>query len=452
MISRYLMSRSISRLLALFGCFLIAQSAAAQLESQRVAASAFLDALFARHWERVEALEHRTMREQMPRERWAEMLDGLENKGGAFERHAFYSAEKNGSYANIVHHVHFAKDSIGVRVVVDSLNLVGGFWFEPIKREYRFPPPPYADTTSFTEIPLTLNEGGDYPLDAILARPNGDGLFPAVVLVHGSGPSDRDETIGGNKVFRDIAWGLASRGVMVLRYDKRTQVYGRKMNIRTLTVQNETIDDAVAALKLLRGRPDTDTSRLILLGHSLGAGLAPEIAATAGGVDGVVMLAPFARPLEVVIGDQLRFIASQQDTLTREEEIKLQNELDKAAKIRDGELMDSKMLLGVPATYYYDLQLRNQKTFAQELNVPFFIARGSKDYQTPEMEILLWKEWLAGRDDVVFRRYEDCYHLFIETDATPGPWNYQQEGHVILSLIDDLATWCKMFHLPEQTE
>ena len=428
------------------------QSGAAQLEAQRVAASAFLDALFARDWERVEMLEHQNMREQMPRERWMQMLDGLESKGGAFQRHAFYSAEQNGNYASIIHRVHFAKDSIGVRVVVDSLNLVGGFWFEPIKKEYRFPPPPYADTTAFTEIPITLNEGGEYPLDGVLALPKGDGPFPAVVLVHGSGPSDRDQTIGGNKIFRDIAWGLASRGIMVLRYDKRTQVYGRKMNLRSLSVQNETIDDAVAALALLHDRPATDTSRLILLGHSLGAGLAPEIAATADGVDGVVMLAPFARPLEVVISDQLRFIASQQDTLTSEEEIKLQNELDKAAKIRDGELMDSKTLLGVPATYYYDLQLRNQKTFAQELDTPFFIARGSKDYQTPEMEILLWKEWMAGRDDVVFRRYENCYHLFIETDAIPGPWNYQQEGHVVPSLIDDLSRWCKAFVLPEQAE
>ena len=58
-----------------------------------------------------------------------------------------------------------------------------------------------------------------------LSMPAGDGPFPAVVLVHGSGPNDRDETIGPNKPFKDLAWGLASQGIAVLRYDKRTKAH-----------------------------------------------------------------------------------------------------------------------------------------------------------------------------------------------------------------------------------
>ncbi|MBN1449133.1 MAG: alpha/beta fold hydrolase [Bacteroidetes bacterium] len=444
------MPRILRRILVTIILSLTTVSLHAQTPAQRTAASAFLDALFAREWQRVEALEHRTLRDKIPVERWTELLDGLEQRGGRFLQHTFFSAEPNASYASIVHRVHFEKDSIAVRVVVDSLNLIGGLWLEPIKKDYRFPPPAYADTAAFTEI--DLNIGTEFPLEAVLTIPNGEGPFPALVLVHGSGPSDRDQTIGGNKIFRDIAWGLASRGIMVLRYDKRTKVYGANMDRREVTVQNETIDDALLALELLNARPKTDTTRLILLGHSLGAGLAPEIAVKGPDVDGVVMLAPFARPLEVVIADQLRYIASQQDTLTAEEEIKLRNELDKAAQIQSEELMKSKTLLGMPASYYYDLHTRDQNAFAQQLSVPMFLARGSKDYQTSEMEILLWKQWLAGREDVVFRRYENCFHLFIETEATPGPWNYQQEGHVTKALIDDLSAWCRSFTLSRHDE
>ncbi|MDZ7606573.1 MAG: hypothetical protein U5K79_13515 [Cyclobacteriaceae bacterium] len=59
-----------------------------------------------------------------------------------------------------------------------------------------------------------------------MTLPKGKNSFPIVLFVHGSGPNDRDETIGPNKPFRDIAYGLAEKGIASLRYDKRTFVYG----------------------------------------------------------------------------------------------------------------------------------------------------------------------------------------------------------------------------------
>lgn len=88
-------------------------------------------------------------------------------------------------------------------------------------------PPPYADRATFAEQEVVVGSG-EWALPGTLSLPNGAGPFPAVVLVHGSGPADRDETVGPNKPFRDLAWGLASRGVAVLRYDKRTRVHGHK--------------------------------------------------------------------------------------------------------------------------------------------------------------------------------------------------------------------------------
>src|SRR5215471_14652653 len=153
---------------------------------------------------------------------------------------------------------------------------------------------------------------GEWILPGTLSVPKGEGPFAAVVLVHGSGPNDRDETIGPNKPFRDLAWGLASQGIVVLRYDKRTKVYPEKMRelVSTLTVKEEVIDDALNAVSLLRGIPGVNPQRIVVLGHSLGGYLLPRIGAADRGIAGLIMLAGMCRPFEDAILDQFSYIYS----------------------------------------------------------------------------------------------------------------------------------------------
>src|SRR5206468_7944705 len=130
---------------------------------------------------------------------------------------------------------------------------ITGFGLELPRGDHVFKPPPYAHPEAFSEREVTVGEG-EWKLPGTLTLPKGDGPFPAAVLVHGSGSHDRDETIGPNKTFRDLAWGLSSRGIAVLRYEKRNHVHGEKMVklIDKMTINDEAIDDAVAAVGLLR--------------------------------------------------------------------------------------------------------------------------------------------------------------------------------------------------------
>src|SRR5262249_29401225 len=142
-----------------------------------------------------------------------------------------------------------------------------------------YSPPAYVTPASYTETEFTVGSG-DWPLPGTLEMPVGAGPFPALVLVQGSGPNDRDETLFGNKPFKDLALGLASRGVAVLRYDKRTKVYQAKLaGVPGLTVTEEVVEDALAAVKTLRAQPRIDPARVFVLGHSLGGMLIPRIAA-----------------------------------------------------------------------------------------------------------------------------------------------------------------------------
>src|SRR5207302_9634236 len=102
---------------------------------------------------------------------------------------------------------------------------VSGLQFKP---PFEYKAPAYVKKEAFNDSDVE-DVSVEWAVPGTLSMPVGNGPFPAVVLVHGSGPNDRDETVGLNMPFRDLAWGLASRGIAVLRFDKRTRVHGAKM-------------------------------------------------------------------------------------------------------------------------------------------------------------------------------------------------------------------------------
>lgn len=147
-----------------------------------------------------------------------------------------------------------------------------------------------------------------FPLPATFTAPAGKWPWPLLVLVHGSGPQDRDESFGPTKPFQDLAWGLAAKGVAVLRYDKRTAVFGAKSapDPARLTVKEEVVEDAATIVAQAKALPGVDPARVFVLGHSLGGYLMPRILRAAPSVAGCVILAGSARPLEDLVLEQVR--------------------------------------------------------------------------------------------------------------------------------------------------
>ena len=155
---------------------------------------------------------------------------------------------------------------------------------------------------------VIVGKGSEYPLNGLLSLPDDvRERVPAVVFVHGSGASNMDEKIYDNRPFKDLAEGLAERGIASLRYDKRTFVHGRKMakDPAGITVREETVEDAVLAADLLRKDPRIDPEKVFIVGHSMGAMLAPRIDAEGGNFRGLIMLAATPFRLEEVVVRQL---------------------------------------------------------------------------------------------------------------------------------------------------
>jgi alpha-beta hydrolase superfamily lysophospholipase len=158
-------------------------------------------------------------------------------------------------------------------------------------------PTPAPHFTS-TEVRFTSADGT--VLAGTLTIPNGRASPRAtVVLVHGSGAEDRDETIGPNAVFLQLSNALSNAGYVVLRYDKRN--VGKSGGAPYSGTREKLLDDVAAALRFARASSSVDTKRIFVLGHSEGGELVPSVAVRDPGVAGIVLMAPPARPLWQVL-------------------------------------------------------------------------------------------------------------------------------------------------------
>jgi hypothetical protein len=338
---------------------------------------------------------------------------------------------------------------VDLKVVLDELGRIAGFFVVPAAQSEAPAaaadpgPPPYARPDAFREREVTV-VSGEWAVPGTLAMPLGQGPFPAVVLVHGSGPNDRDETVGGAKPFRDLAWGLASRGVAILRYEKRTRQHGAKLAaVEAFTVQQETIDDALAAVALLRTTEGIDSARVYVLGHSLGAMLVPRIGRQDTKIAGFIAMAAPARPIEDLILEQVTYIAAQDGINSDEEKRQIEGLRGQVARVKALAPGATETVLGAPAAYWLDLRGYDPPAAAKSLEQPLLVLQGERDYQVTPANFAAWKKALSGRPEVTFKSYPGLNHLFIAGAGLSGPAEYQRPGHVAEAVVVDIAAWLR---------
>ncbi|WP_340100197.1 alpha/beta fold hydrolase [Salinibaculum salinum] len=302
-------------------------------------------------------------------------------------------------------------------------------------------PPTYVDQSAFTERELTLSAPGDCSLGATLTVPENGQSVPGVVLVHGNGAQDRDETIGPNKTFKDIAWGLASRGIAVLRYDKRT--YACDVDRADATIDDIVTDDALTALDRLRSVEGVDS--VFVAGHSFGGLLAPRIAKRDGNLAGVVMLAPGpARPMADAIVAQTEHLANVDGTVTDAEQQQLEQVREMAEKIRTLDIDDDEIVNNYGGDEYYrTLREYDHTATVQDLSIPRYVAQGGSDWQvTVEEDLDRWRTALERESTATIEVYPDLNHHFQESTGKETAQEYQEpDSHVAERLVADIVSF-----------
>jgi hypothetical protein len=301
----------------------------------------------------------------------------------------------------VIARLHFERCDLMLEIGVNKAGQIGGIYFKPVE-----PPAPGAAAP----LPPGVREAavfvGDEPwkLGGTLTLPGGTGPFPAVVLVHGSGPLDRDETVGPNKPFRDLAYGLA-------------------------------------AVRLLRRRPEVDSRRVFVLGHSLGGMMVPRIAKQDPSLAGVVAMAGPARPLADVMLAQMRFVAGLDGVVDDEEQAQLGMLQKDVARAKSANLSPTANVLGAPGSYWLDLREYDPAAAAAALTLPILVLHPEGDYQVTAEDLAAWQKALAGKPNATIKSYPGLTHLFMPAKGTPSPHDFETPGQVSPAVMGDVAAW-----------
>ncbi|WP_333736261.1 alpha/beta hydrolase [Streptomyces sp. IBSBF 2806] len=325
---------------------------------------------------------------------------------------------------------------------VDSAGLLNGLRLAPPASD-PWAPPPYADPYAFEEHDVTVGSGA-LAVGGTVTIPRGNGPWPGVVLLSGGGPFDRDATSGPNKPLKDLAWGLASCGVAVLRHDKVTFTHAAEVaGVDDFTMTREYVPYAVAAVHLLQDAPGVDSGWVFVAGHSMGGKVAPRVAETEPSIAGVVILAGDAEPMHRAAVRVVRHLAALDPG--PHSDAAVAQILRQAATVEtalSASTPREDLPFGFPASYWLDLRSYDPVATAAALGKPLLILQGGRDYQvTVEHDLSLWREALTGRPDVTIKIHEADDHLFFPGTGPSTPAGYIAAQHVDAAVIRDVAAW-----------
>ena len=295
------------------------------------------------------------------------------------------------------------------------------------------------------DLALPVPSLGELP--GVLTVPEGEGPFPVVILLQGSGSSDKDETIGNLKPFRDIAEGLAQQGVAVYRFDKRSYVYGLELAMnKQITLKDEYLEDAVNAVQLMAAQDKIDPDRIFVLGHSLGGNAVPavarELAQAPVKARGFIMMAASPRPLDVLMREQYDFLYSLMPEVTEEQQEEKDAIFAELDRLQDLDaLTEEDTVAGVYSSYWKWLAAYDILQAADEITEPVLLLQGEEDYQVTMEDFGIWKEAIGGKENWKLASYPGLTHLFMPGQKSEGSAAYTRQANVDAQVIGDIAAF-----------
>ncbi len=300
---------------------------------------------------------------------------------------------------------------------------------------------------------IIVGENTKYPLKGILTLPDDTSQpVPAVIFIHGSGSSNMDEKVGKLTPFKDLAHGLAKYGIASVRYNKRSFSYGLKMLLdksTLITAKEETIDDAILATALLKKDARIDSDKIFIVGHSMGAMLAPRIDAEGGHYRGLILMAGTPRKLEEVMRGQVEEMQKTATGLMKKiadkQAVQILPMFDGLYQLSDEVAKKKKVGGGTTLYYFKEMGQHDIADYLEATNKPMLIMQGERDVQVKvDKDFSLYRELLGDRENVTFKLYAGLNHAFVPAlydDIIKATKEFSKERHIGDEVIGDMAHW-----------
>jgi uncharacterized protein len=352
----------------------------------------------------------------------------LDNQLGQFKS----INEINNEKETFFYYSDFDKMKLDIKIAFSESNKIIGFFFVPHK-EFK------KEDSLGKDLNIKTN---DIELKGSLLVPENNNQKKLVLFVHGSGPSDRDETIAENKPFKDIAERLYQNGIASYRFDKRSFSNPESFN-DTSTIDDEVTNDIMAIVDYFKTEKQYADYDIVVLGHSLGAHLAPRIANQSNKIAKIILLAGNVRPLDQLIIEQYEYLYKLAPTPELKKALQKVKEQTEVLNSKSFGLKTTKEKLpfNLSAYYWKSVLDYNPIKEVQKLTIPILVLQGERDYQVTMQDFQLWKTSLKNNKNASCISYPKLNHLFITGDNPSEPKEYLIKGNVNSNVINDISNF-----------
>ncbi|MDP8233148.1 MAG: DUF3887 domain-containing protein [Candidatus Zophobacter franzmannii] len=388
-------------------------------------------------------MSDQNMQKNLPVDKLKEVWESLPNQLGKLIGVLDYSMVTQGEYEIHIYVLNFDKMVMDMKITVDKENKISGLFYTMSKTPKpgtALKLPDYLDKEKAVEKDVSF-DCEKMMINGKLTTPIGYENYPLVLMLTGSGPNDMDETIAQRKPFRDLAIGLANKGIATLRWNKRTLDYPQIGNRIDFSPRDEYIIELNAALRWMKDNNMNNSN--FVLGHSMGAFMLPQIAQENDKIKGFIMLAGNARPLEDLVAAQYEYIFGLHP-MTSQIEAELAKIKKQSAEIKELTAeteVTEPLLLGIPKAYWLWMNYYKQTEVLGKTDSPFMILQGEKDYQVTMEDFSIWESVAEGRPNIVTKSYPILDHLFMPCSGDSTPDSYLNPSFVSKKVIEDIAEW-----------